>query len=57
MNGPVTKTQRILGGNSNPFDAFLLTQGLKTLELGWKDIAVMEWLLQNSSKNIPPLKK
>ena len=33
MNGPVTKTYRILGGNSNPFDAFLLTQGLKTLEL------------------------
>jgi methionine-gamma-lyase len=33
MNGPVTKTQRILGGNSNPFDAFLLTQGLKHLEL------------------------
>jgi methionine-gamma-lyase len=33
MNGPITKTQRILGGNSNPFDAFLLTQGLKTLEL------------------------
>jgi len=33
MNGAVTKTQRILGGNSNPFDAFLLTQGLKTLEL------------------------
>jgi methionine-gamma-lyase len=33
MNGIITKTQRILGGNSNPFDAFLLTQGLKTLEL------------------------
>lgn len=33
MNDAVTKTQRILGGNSNPFDAFLLTQGLKTLEL------------------------
>ena len=33
MNVTVTKTQRILGGNSNPFDAFLLTQGLKTLEL------------------------
>jgi methionine-gamma-lyase len=33
MKGPITKTQRILGGNSNPFDAFLLTQGLKTLEL------------------------
>ena len=27
------KIYRILGGNSNPFDAFLLTQGLKTLEL------------------------
>ena len=33
MKTAVTKTQRILGGNSNPFDAFLLTQGLKTLEL------------------------
>jgi methionine-gamma-lyase len=33
MKGVVTKTQRLLGGNSNPFDAFLLTQGLKTLEL------------------------
>lgn len=29
----IGKLQRILGGNSNPFDAFLLTQGLKTLEL------------------------
>ena len=33
MKTSVSKTQRILGGNSNPFDAFLLTQGLKTLEL------------------------
>lgn len=33
MNTTITKTQRILGGNSNPFDAFLLTMGLKTLEL------------------------
>lgn len=33
MNGPITKIHRVLGGNSNPFDAFLLTQGLKTLEL------------------------
>jgi methionine-gamma-lyase len=33
MNSSMTKTHRILGGNSNPFDAFLLTQGLKTLEL------------------------
>ncbi len=33
MNGKVTKWHRLLGGNSNPFDAFLLSQGLKTLEL------------------------
>jgi methionine-gamma-lyase len=33
MNGKITKWQRLLGGNSNPFDAFLLLQGLKTLEL------------------------
>ncbi len=33
MNGHMTKVHRLLGGNSNPFDAFLLTQGMKTLEL------------------------
>ena len=33
MNGPITKAHRLLGGNSNPFDAFLLSNGLKTLEL------------------------
>jgi methionine-gamma-lyase len=33
MNRISTKTYRILGGNSNPFDAFLLNLGLKTLEL------------------------
>lgn len=33
MNGPVTKTHRLLGTNANPFDAFLLINGLKTLEL------------------------
>lgn len=33
MNGPIWKWHVLLGGNSNPFDAFLLTQGLKTLEL------------------------
>ncbi|MGC4103209.1 trans-sulfuration enzyme family protein [Ferruginibacter sp.] len=33
MNGHVTKVHRLLGGNSNPFDAFLLTMGLKTLEV------------------------
>jgi methionine-gamma-lyase len=33
MKTRVTKVHRLLGGNSNPFDAFLLTQGIKTLEL------------------------
>lgn len=33
MNGQVEKVHRLLGANSNPFDAFLLTQGIKTLEL------------------------
>jgi methionine-gamma-lyase len=33
MNGHVTKVHRLLGGNSNPFDAFLLTTGMKTLEV------------------------
>jgi methionine-gamma-lyase len=28
-----TKVHRLLGSNSNPFDSFLLTQGIKTLEL------------------------
>jgi methionine-gamma-lyase len=33
MNGHVTKVHRLLGGNSNSFDAFLLTLGMKTLEV------------------------
>ncbi|GAB2826618.1 trans-sulfuration enzyme family protein [Ferruginibacter profundus] len=33
MNTHVTKVHRLLGGNSNPFDAFLLTMGMKTLEV------------------------
>ena len=33
MNERATKVHRLLGGNSNPFDAFLLTQGMKTLEV------------------------
>jgi methionine-gamma-lyase len=33
MKTTVTKTHRLLGGNSNPFDAFLLIQGMKTLEV------------------------
>lgn len=33
MKTTVTKVHRLLGGNSNPFDAFLLIQGIKTLEV------------------------
>ncbi|MDE3235153.1 MAG: aminotransferase class I/II-fold pyridoxal phosphate-dependent enzyme [Bacteroidota bacterium] len=33
MNTKAWKWHVLLGGNSNPFDAFLLTNGLKTLEL------------------------
>jgi methionine-gamma-lyase len=33
MSGYITKVHRLLGGNSNPFDAYLLTQGMKTLEV------------------------
>lgn len=33
MKTRITKVHRLLGGNSNPFDAFLLIQGIKTLEL------------------------
>lgn len=29
----ITKAHRLLGGNANPFDAFLLVQGIKTLEV------------------------
>jgi len=33
MNTRVTKVHRLLGGNSNGFDAFLVINGIKTLEL------------------------
>ncbi|MBK8522396.1 MAG: PLP-dependent transferase [Chitinophagaceae bacterium] len=33
MSSHITKVHRLLGGNSNAFDAFLLTQGMKTLEV------------------------
>ncbi|HZH65829.1 MAG TPA: PLP-dependent aspartate aminotransferase family protein [Flavisolibacter sp.] len=33
MKTKITKTHRLLGGNANAFDAFLLIQGIKTLEL------------------------
>ena len=33
MSGHITKVHRLLGGNSNAFEAFLLIQGMKTLEV------------------------
>ncbi|MDQ6761046.1 MAG: aminotransferase class I/II-fold pyridoxal phosphate-dependent enzyme, partial [Bacteroidota bacterium] len=33
METRMTKVHRLLGGNSNSFDAFLLSQGMKTLEV------------------------
>jgi methionine-gamma-lyase len=33
MSTRMTKVHRLLGGNSNSFDAFLLVQGMKTLEV------------------------
>jgi methionine-gamma-lyase len=33
MSTHMTKVHRLLGGNSNSFDAFLLVQGMKTLEV------------------------
>ncbi len=33
MKGRMEKVHRLLGGNSNSFDAFLLVQGMKTLEI------------------------
>lgn len=33
MNTVGTKTHRLIGGNGNPFDAYLLAQGIRTLEL------------------------
>lgn len=33
MKTKMEKTKRLLGGSSNPFDAFLLIQGIKTLEI------------------------
>ena len=54
MNGHMTKVHRLLGGNSNAFDAFLLTQGMKTLELRMhrhcdNAMAVAKFLEQHAS--------
>lgn len=54
MQKIVWKWHVLLGGNSNPFDAFLLTQGMKTLELRMERhchnaMEVAEFLSQHSA--------
>ncbi|KAA9041511.1 PLP-dependent transferase [Ginsengibacter hankyongi] len=54
MNGRMEKVHRLLGGNSNSFDAFLLTQGMKTLEVRMERhcnnaMQVAKFLQQNNS--------
>ncbi len=53
MTSRVEKTHRLLGSNANPFDAFLLINGLKTLELRMERhcsnaMAVAEYLSQHA---------
>jgi methionine-gamma-lyase len=54
MSGPITKVHRLLGGNSNPFDAFLLVQGMKTLDVRMErhcsnGVQVADYLQQHSA--------
>lgn len=54
MNNKAYKWYKLLGGNSNPFDAFLLIQGMKTLEVRMNRhcsnaVAVANYLTQHSS--------
>lgn len=54
MNGQVTKVHRIFGGNGNAFDAFVLVNGIKTLELRMdrhcsNAMAVAEFLNKHSA--------
>ena len=54
MNTKLEKVHRLLGGNSNSFDAFLLTQGMKTLEVRMEKhcanaVKVAEFLEQNKA--------
>lgn len=54
MNTKATKFHRLLGGNSNAFDAFLLINGMKTLEVRMdrhcsNAVAVADFLLSHKS--------
>lgn len=54
MNSTVTKTHRLLGANSNAFEAFLLTNGLRTFSLRMQQhcsnaTMVAEYLVQHTA--------
>ncbi|MCU0337912.1 MAG: aminotransferase class I/II-fold pyridoxal phosphate-dependent enzyme [Sediminibacterium sp.] len=54
MKTKAWKWYALLGGNSNPFDAFLLSQGMKTLEVRMErhcsnGLAIAEYLQQHSA--------
>ncbi len=54
MEGRMEKVHRLLGGNTNSFDAFLLAQGMKTLEVRMERhcdnaMKVAEFLQQNAA--------
>ncbi|HEY6975214.1 MAG TPA: aminotransferase class I/II-fold pyridoxal phosphate-dependent enzyme [Chitinophagaceae bacterium] len=54
MNNKAYKWYKLLGGNSNPFDAFLLIQGMKTLEVRMdrhcsNAVAVANYLSQHNA--------
>jgi len=54
MNGKVYKWYKLLGGNSNAFDAFLLIVGMKTLEVRMdrhcsNGVAVADYLVKHAN--------
>lgn len=57
MKTKVTKTHRLLGGNSNGFDAFLLVQGIKTLELRMQRHCSNAFLVADFLNNHPQVAK
>ena len=50
MNTHVTKVHRLLGANSNAFDAYLLIQGIKTLEVRMERHKLVEHIIIESEK-------
>lgn len=57
MKTKVWKWHALLGGNSNPFDAFLLINGMKTLEVRMKQHCANAMALANYLVNHPAIEK